>query len=205
MRRRHVTTRLSLSIAAFALALPLAASAAVYTTLASFLAVDPNATLSANFESQPLGAVLPFTEGGLSFYNSINGLYVIGPSLPGTTLPLPPSHMLTCSGQDDIMIGLPDWTPAVGFTLLTNSFGPGTVTLIGPDLNTVLTYQPTQAPNTIGFLGFVLPGARISWVHWVADHGGDQNTALDDIYVDKVAVTPVRSSSWGRLKVLYQR
>jgi hypothetical protein len=177
----------------------------VYTTQASFLAAAPGATLLANFELQATGPKAAFSEGGLSFSSPIS-LYIIGPALPGTTNPLPATKMLSANGHEDIAVTAGfGWTYAFGFTLLTNRFGPHTAALFDENGVLLLTHQPTQAPNTVGFLGFVgTYPSRIARLRWVADRGQIENTALDNFYADIDAITPARSTSWGRIKSLFR-
>lgn len=182
------------------------AAITVYTSQASFLAAAPTATLQATFESHAAAAIGPFTEGGLGFSSSLGNMYIISAGAPGETVPLPTSKMLSANGQEDIVVTVNiGWTTAIGFTLLTNQYGPHTVTLTNPQNVAFYTYHPTQAPNTVGFVGFVSDDftTRISSLHWVADRGNLQNTALDNFYWRNDAV-PVARGSWGRMKDLYR-
>ncbi len=129
-------------------------------------------------------------------------MYVIGPTAVGTTSPPPPSHMLSANGQEDIFIAWPGfWAYAFGFTLLTNAYTPHTVTLYDASNAVFFTYHPTQAPNSIGFVGFV-SDTPITKVHWVAAQGQLQNTALDNFHADLQAAVPTAPSSWGGVKAL---
>jgi hypothetical protein len=184
---------------------------AVYTSQASFLAAAPPGTaLVANFEAKATGPTLAFIEGGLAFSNipgpGVGNLYIIGPTDPGGTSPLPTTKMLSAPGYEHFMVTVNfGWTRAFGFTLLTNQFAPGTATLFDENGAELTTYQPTQAPNTVGFVGFVATEpSRIGKVRWVSVDGDNQNTALDNFHIENSGITPARSTSWGRIKSLYR-
>lgn len=207
-------TAFELSLAVLLLvpaATPSHCAISVYTSQSSFLAAAPPGTvLVANFETRPTGPQLAFLEGGLAFSSLLahvgGNLYVIAPADPGGTNPLPTTKMLSAAGTEDIQIVVNSgWTSAFGFTLLTNQFAPGTVTLFDESGAVLATYQPTQAPNTVGFVGFVSTGPeRIARVRWVSVNGNNQNTALDNFHTENVSITPARSTSWGRIKSLYR-
>jgi hypothetical protein len=183
----------------------------VYTSQASFLAAAPPGTaLVANFEARATGPTVAFVEGSLSFSNvpgpGVGVLYIIGPTDPGGTSPLPTTKMLSAPGLEDFMITVNfGWTQAFGFTLLTNQYAPGTATLFDESGAVVATYQPTQAPNTVGFVGFVATGgSRIARVRWFSVNGNNQNTALDNFHTEGGSATPALPASWGRIKSLYR-
>jgi hypothetical protein len=183
----------------------------VYTSLASFLAAAPPGTaLVADFETRATGPTLSFVEGGLTFSKvtgpGVGNLYIIGPTDPGGTSPLPTTKMLSAAGYEDFMIVVnAGWTQAFGFELLTNRYAPGTATLFDESGAVLATHQPTQAPNTVGFVGFVATGPPwIARVRWTSVDGDNQNTALDNIHIEGLGVTPTRSVSWGRIKSLYR-
>lgn len=183
----------------------------VHTSQASFLAAaPPGTTMVADFESMTTGPHLAFALGGLSFSKvsgiGVGNLYIIGPTDPGGTSPLPTTKMLTQAGDEHLEIVVnAGWTQAFGFTLLTNQFAPGAVTLFDESGAVLATHQPAQAPNTVGFLGFVGVGtSRIAKVRWISVNGSNQNTALDNIHTESFMVTPARSGSWGRIKSLYR-
>lgn len=177
------------------------AAVTVYTNLAGFQAAS-GAILLVDFESRNATQPNPFTDNTLTF-STTNQLYVISPANPGTTSPPPTSKMLSASGAEDFTIDMPA-ASAVGFKLLNNAYGPHTVTLTYSD-NTTTTYQPTQAHNTIGFVGFILtPGSpAIVKMRWQSVNGAVQNTALDDIYWQGI-VSPVVPTTWGRVKALFR-
>ena len=81
------------------------AAVTVYTSLASFQAAAPTAVLVVDFEARNGLQSNPFVDNGLTF-SSPNQLYVISPSNPGTTSPLPPSKMLSASGVEDFFISM---------------------------------------------------------------------------------------------------
>lgn len=178
---------------------PARAALTVYTTLASFQAAAPSAVLLVDFENRNALQPNPFTENTLTF-SSTNSLYVISPSNPGTTSPLPTSRMLSASGIEDFTVNMPA-ASALGFTLLNNRFGPHTVTLTDAD-NAVMTYNPTQAFNTIGFIGFTSTTPIVK-MRWQSVNGQTQNTALDNFYWLSWP-TPAASTTWGRVKALYR-
>lgn len=177
------------------------AAVTVYTNLASFQAAS-GATLLVDFESRNGVQSNPFTDNTLTF-STTNQLYVISPSNPGTTSPPPTSKMLSASGAEDFTIDMPA-ASATGFVLLNNAFGPHTVTLTHSDNSTTI-YHPTQAHNTIGFVGFVLTVGTpaIVKMRWQSVNGAVQNTALDDIHWQGV-VSPAAPTTWGRMKSLYR-
>ena len=206
MLRRSPRARSLLLLACLAWLAPVHARAAVtvYTTLASFQAAAPTASLGTDFESLTTGYKATFTSGGITFSSTLNNLYVIGPTLPGTTSPLPPTHMLSANGEEDITMTLvAGSTSTFGFTLLTNAYGGHTLYLFDTSGVVFFTYHPTQAANTIGFLGFV-SDTPIGKARWVAGQGQVQNTALDNIYYDVANATPAAGSTWGRIKSLYR-
>jgi hypothetical protein len=175
------------------------ATVTTYTTLAGFQAAAPGAQLLVDFENRNGLQPNPFTENTLTF-SSTNSLYVISPANPGTTSPLPPSKMLSASGIEDFTVVMPG-ASALGFTLLNNAFGPHTVTLTDAS-NAVVTYQPTQAHNTVGFIGFVSTTPLVK-MRWQSVGGQTQNTALDNFYWQSW-VTSAATTTWGRLKTLYR-
>jgi hypothetical protein len=108
--------------------------------------------------------------------------------------------MLSASGIEDFTVTMPA-AIAVGFTLLNNAYGPHTVTLTDAS-NAVFTYQPTQAHNSVGFVGFVSTTVIVK-LRWQSVNGSVQNTALDNFYW-MAAATPTSSTTWGRVKTLYR-
>jgi hypothetical protein len=202
MRRRHLLHALRFASVLLILAAPrhVLAAVTVFTNLASFQAMAPAATLVVDFETRNGLQLNPFTDNGLTF-SSPNQLYIITPANPGTTSPLPPSRMLSASGAENFFVTM-FHTSALGFTLLTNAYSPHVVTLYD-DANAVFyTYNPTQAHNTVGFVGFVST-TPIAKMHWVAAYGEVQNTALDNFYVVPAPV-PTIPTTWGRVKGLYR-
>lgn len=175
------------------------AAITVYTTQAGFLAAASSAVLLVDFESRSGLQPNPFTDNTLTF-SSTNSLYVISPSNPGTTTPLPPSRMLSASGAEDFTIVMPQ-ANAVGFTLLNNRFAPHTLTLTDAS-NTAFVYQPTQALNSIGFIGIVSTTPLVK-MRWQSLNGSVQNTALDNLYWQSWPTTTAARTTWGRLKSLY--
>src|SRR5262245_40398972 len=125
-------------------------------------------------------------------------MYIIGPTVTGTTNPRPPSKMLSASGPENFFVALnAGITYSLGLTILTNRFGPHTLKLYDASSAVFYTYLTTRAPNTIGFVGFVST-TPISKMQWVSDRGETENTALDDFYVAPGPATPTTGSSWGR-------
>ncbi len=201
-----IRTRRTLALFAVALAFaaPQACAAViVFTSQAAFQAAAPLATLATDLESKPVGVTGDFSLGGLAFSSALGNMFIIGPTLPGTTAPLPTSHMLAANGQEDIVITLPGaGSPVFGFALLTNRFAPHTATLLDASDAAFFTYSTTQPVNSVGFVGFI-SDTPIRKLHWVANHGEIENTALDDFYVGPLP-TPARASTWGRIKSLYR-
>lgn len=196
-----------LTMLGLAAARPTDAAVTVYTSLTDFLAAAPLAALATDLEDKPTGATLAFSLGGLTFSSPLNNMYIIGPSIPGTTSPLPPSHMLAAGGQEHFNVYLTDFatgasTTSMGFTLLTNAYSPHSVALYNVNNSIFFTHQPTQAPNTVGFLGFVSDTPFIK-MRWIAASGEIQNTALDDFYVDVEGAVPTETTSWGNVKLLF--
>ena len=175
------------------------AAVTVYTSLATFQAAATSATLLVDFETRNALQANPFTDHTLTF-SSTNSLYIITPANPGTTSPLPPSRMLSASGIEDFTVVMPS-ASAVGFTLLNNAYGPHTVTLTEVN-NVPFVYHPTQAHNTIGFIGFTSTTAIVK-LRWQSVNGQIQNTALDNFYWQSLA-SPTTLTTWGRLKTLYR-
>ena len=182
---------------------PLRAAVTVYTSLASFQAAAPSAALLATFESRATGPVGTFTEGGLTFSSPLS-MYIISPAVTGTTNPPPPSKMLSASGRESFFASLSSGvTYSLGLTILTNRFGPHTLKLYDGGNAVFYTYLTTQAPNTVGFVGFVST-TPISKMHWASDRGETENTALDNFYAAPEDPTPTTTSTWGRIKALYR-
>jgi FlgD Ig-like domain len=177
-------------------ATPASAAVTVYTSLASFHAAAPSAALATDFEFLSSGPVGNFSVGGLTISSPLGDLYIISPTVPGATVPLPTSNMLTGNGDEDIDIAINSGTArAFGFVLLNNNSGPHTLTLYDVHGTAFFTHHPTQANNTVGFLA-VVSDTIIGRANWTSALGELQNTALDSLFVgSSVADVPGEESS----------
>lgn len=137
------------------LAAPAPAAVTVCTSLDRFRVAAPSARLATDFESLCAGPLGVLSVGGLTISSPPGNLYVISPTTPGSTVPLPTSNMLTDNGEEDIDMAIDSGTArAFGFVLLNNGAGPHTLTPYDALGTAFFTHHPTQANNTVGFLGW---------------------------------------------------
>jgi hypothetical protein len=163
------------------------AQVTLHTDLTTFQAAS-NTTVESTFESFPPGFIAsPFNDGSVTFDQPPGN--VLGIVTPATSSQINPdalSNVLATNGNEDIDLTFTGPAPtAVGWDAYTNQFGPPLVTVFDTDGNLIARFIITQSPNTIGFVG-ITSLVPIGRVHWLAEQGGVEHTALDNVRVGRI-------------------
>jgi len=165
------------------------AQVTLYSTKASFDA-NSNAVITVTFEEPEWDAFV----GGGPAVNSSNS--VTFDASPGAVANLfvapagqsnfgfpPQSRVLTESGNEHIDLIFDEVTFAAGFEFYANGSDPATfiVTLTN---GATTTFTNPQAPDSLGYVGFVSSTLPIERVNWLASGGAAINTGIDNVATD---------------------
>ena len=164
------------------------ATVTVYTSQAAFTAATTTTNL-ADFEGLTLGPrFVPLTQGGITFAKLAQDLY-IAPAGGLTNTTQTTSASLTADGDENFDIRLASAAAfgAIGFDLVSNAYGPRTVSLYTTGGSLIGTFTSPQAPNSVGFFGLISTTA-ISYVQTFVDRGYIQDTAIDNVRIGPVAL-----------------
>jgi PEP-CTERM motif len=174
------------------------AAVTVYTSQAAYTAATTTTNL-ADFEGLTFGPrSVPITQGGIIFSKLAIDLYVAAAgTLTNTTQTT--SASLTADGDEnfDIRLASAATFGAIGFDVISNAYGPRTVSLFTIGGSLIGTFTSPQSPNTVGFFGLIST-TSIGYVQTFVDRGYIQDTAIDNVRIGPVvAVSAVpEPSSW---------